>query len=65
MKDMKFAIDIIWLDSNKNIIKIQKNAQPNSYPVQFCPTNTAKYVIELNAGQSDNYNLSVGQKLRF
>ncbi len=65
MKDMKFPLDIIWLDSNKKIIKIEKDAIPESYPEQFCADDTTNYVIELNSGQSAKNNLLIGQKLEF
>ena len=31
MKDMKFPIDIIWIDSNYKIVYIEKNLQPCAF----------------------------------
>ncbi len=55
MKDMKIPIDIIWLDKNKIVIYIVKNASPeNSASKVFEPKTPAKYVIELPAGSVDS-----------
>ncbi len=65
MKDMHFPIDIIWLSSVKQIVYIQGNVSPNTYPESFCPPNSAQYVIELNSGQAHALQLEVGQALKF
>lgn len=54
MKDMKVSIDIIWLDSNKKVVYIVKNASPAlSTDKVFTPNSPARYVIELPAGSVD------------
>jgi hypothetical protein len=69
MKDMKFAIDIIWIESvhadprYEKILYIKKDVQPESYPKTFGPgpdDGYAEYVLEVNAGFSDKNNLKVG-----
>lgn len=68
MKDMKFAIDIIWIGENKEIIYIKKNATPESYPESFEPENPTmdtKYVLEVPAGFSDKNNLKIGNVVGF
>lgn len=50
MKDMKFPIDIVWLDENKEVIGITKNLKPNSYPQVFYPPKDIKYALEINTG---------------
>lgn len=60
MKDMKFPLDIIWLDESKRVVFIEKNVSPESYPNYFAPTDDSKYVLEINAGQSDKYGIKVG-----
>lgn len=66
MKDMKVPIDILWLDSSKEIIYIVKNVDPEfSTSKIFKPTTKARYVIELPAGSTNNYGISVGEKLEF
>lgn len=51
MKDMKFPIDIIWLDESLNIIDIEKNVTPDTYPHVFYPPRPVKYVLETNPGE--------------
>ena len=61
MKDMNFPLDIVWLNSAKEVVKIDSNLLPDTYPKQFCADT--QYVIELNSGKAGN--LQVGQKLVF
>lgn len=64
MKDMKFAIDIIWLDRNFNIVSIAPNVAPETYPDEtFAPNAPSLYVLETNAGFAQKNDLKVGQKL--
>ncbi|MCX6716418.1 MAG: DUF192 domain-containing protein [Candidatus Taylorbacteria bacterium] len=60
MKDMKFSIDIIWLDKDFRIIDIKNNATPLSYPELFTSKNVARYVLEVPAGFAQNYLLKDG-----
>ena len=55
MKDMKVPIDIVWLNSNKKVVYIVKNASPeNSASKVFTPKSSAQYVVELPAGSVDS-----------
>ena len=65
MKDMKFNLDIIWLDAAKRVIKIQPNLSPDTYPQSYCPAQPAAYVLEVVAGQAGQNNISVGRQLHF
>lgn len=65
MKDMRFPIDIIWLDEQKKIVDIKANATPDSYPTVFAPAAPAKYVIEVNAGFAAANKLKVGDSALF
>lgn len=60
MKDMRFAIDIIWLDDDGRVLKILDNTQPDSYPQSFCPAQPASYVIETVANLTVQENVRVG-----
>jgi uncharacterized membrane protein (UPF0127 family) len=64
MKDMKFDLDMLWLNEQKEIIKIERQVPPSSYPSSLCAQDT-KYVIELNSGAANRAGLSVGQRLNF
>ena len=60
MKDMKFPLDIIWLDETGRIVHIAESATPLSYPNVFTPTDKARYVLEVNSGFSREHNLKAG-----
>jgi len=60
MKDMKFPIDIIWINSNNIIIGAEENISPNTYPASFYPPSPVKYVIEVPAGFFARNNLKIG-----
>lgn len=59
MRDMKFPIDIVWIENNK-VIFIQKSVSPDTYPITFSPAQPASLVLELPSGFCDTHNVSVG-----
>ena len=64
MKNTRIPLDIIYISSDSTIVSFQKNAKPfdeTSLPSQF----PAKYVLEVNAGLSDAWNLGIGDKIYF
>jgi uncharacterized membrane protein (UPF0127 family) len=65
MKDTHFPLDMIWLNSNKQVLHIESNVSPSTYPETFCPNEPAQYVIELNAGQARAAGITTGQSLKF
>jgi len=65
MKDMKFPIDIFWLDESKRVIFIQKNALPSSYPEMFTPDSPALYVLETQNGFADKNLVKIGDTVSF
>jgi len=65
MKDMKFSIDIIWIDENSTITQITANVSPDTFPQTFLPASPIKYVLEVNAGWSKENNIKAGSKMRF
>ena len=65
MKDMKFPLDMIWINADKKVVYVKKNVQPSTYPNTFCPDQPALYVIEVNAGVADKAYLSPGSQLQF
>lgn len=65
MKDMKFPLDIIWIDEKLTIVDMAKNLSPETFPATFSPSSPVKYVIEINAGWSDKNNITIGDKVSF
>lgn len=65
MKDMQFPIDIVWINSSHEIVAIEHDVQPETYPKSFCSDQEAKYVLEFAAGVASEHDLQVGQQLQF
>jgi len=65
MKEMNFSIDILWLNKDKTVVSIEKNAKPESYPKVFYPSDPALYVIEVRSGIVNQIGIAVGQKLNW
>lgn len=64
MKNTYIPLDIIYLDSNHKIVSIQENAKPldeSSLP----SASPAQYVLEINAGLSQQLNIKVGDSMSF
>lgn len=70
MKDMRFPIDIIWVDESKRIVDIAESAVPepgkkDEELKRYRPRPQAKYILEINAGLSKLYNLQIGDAVTF
>jgi uncharacterized membrane protein (UPF0127 family) len=65
MKDMKFPIDIVWLDENKKIVDIKSDVSPRTYPEAFAPDSESLYVMEFKAGTSKKINIKIGDICNF
>ena len=50
MKDMNYAIDIIWISSDKRVVGIEQNISPETFPATFSPSTPVQYVLEVPAG---------------
>ena len=68
MPDMRFPLDIVWLDDDLRVIHVTEGAQPCPFvdPAR-CPTYgskfLAKYAIEMTAGQAGIYGFAPGLSL--
>jgi hypothetical protein len=65
MKDMSFAIDIIWLNADKKIVHIESGVKPDTYPQTFSSPELARYVLELAGGVVKEYKLEKGDTVDF
>ncbi len=64
MKNTMISLDIIYVDSNKKIVSIQKKAKP--YSEESLPSfGNAQYVVEVNGGYCDKYDIQVGDTVVF
>jgi uncharacterized membrane protein (UPF0127 family) len=63
MKDMRFALDFIWIDGN-NIVGITPRIQPgvdaNGQLPLYYPPAPVTQVLEVNAGWSAAHGIKVG-----
>ena len=69
MKDMHFAIDIVWVKDNKVVgisrdLKPQPEAEDKDLNI-YSSFALANIAIELNAGDAKKYNIEPGQKIKF
>lgn len=67
MNDMRFSLDIIWFDSNRQVVFIEQNLQPcspQSCPT-YVPTANALYVLEVNAGFVQVHGVALGDTFNF
>lgn len=67
MKGMRFDLDIIWINDGV-ITQIDKNLPietdtPDTELTLYLPNNPVDYVLEVNAGFSDEHNLQVGDTI--
>ncbi|MDQ3969225.1 MAG: DUF192 domain-containing protein [Thermoproteota archaeon] len=68
MKDMKFPIDIIWIDSDKTVVHIEHNLQPCSSEVlcpTYKPTADSLYVLETVGGFAQKHDIVKGTRVEF
>jgi uncharacterized membrane protein (UPF0127 family) len=59
MKDMRFNIDIMWLDSAYKVTGLEHNVTPATFPKSFC--HEGKYVLEFTAGELARTGAKVGE----
>jgi len=67
MHEMRFPLDIIWFNSQRQVVYIQQNLEPctpQNCPV-FNPSIGAMYVLEVNAGFVKSHNVTLGQTFTF
>lgn len=65
MKDMNFPIDIVWLNKEKVVVYIVKNAPFDNQTTIYKPEKPALYVVELPAGTAKGESILVGETAQF
>jgi uncharacterized membrane protein (UPF0127 family) len=66
MKGMKFPIDIIYIKDDRIVETYNNLPNPKSgseAPILVRPHQDINYVLEINAGLSDKYNIKPGDKI--
>jgi uncharacterized protein len=66
MKNMRFALDIVWISEDKKVSSIVCNALPCASDCQsLTPNANAKYVLEVNSGFVKKNNIKIGDRADF
>ncbi|MGI8833206.1 MAG: DUF192 domain-containing protein [Nitrososphaeraceae archaeon] len=68
MQDMKFPIDIIWVDSSVEVVYIKENMHPCISAIiclLYTPNTDSQYVLETVAGFTQRHDLHVGTYIDF
>ena len=64
---MGFPLDLVFIDSKKQVVDIKRNVKPISFHPGtwkvFKPRKPARYVLEMPAGEADD--IRIGDKLKF
>lgn len=67
MKNTLIPLDILYFDNNRRLVSISENTPPCKNTTTRCPNypskKPAKYVLEINAGLSENYGFKAGDEL--
>jgi uncharacterized protein len=60
-------LDMIWMDENRKIVEIVESAPPCKTAASKCAhfggNETARFVLELNGGESRRYGIQVGEMI--
>ncbi|WP_242085306.1 DUF192 domain-containing protein [Aestuariivivens sediminis] len=64
MKNTHIPLDIVFISENNKIVSFQKNAKP--FDESSIPSHApAKYVLEINAGLVDKWDLKIGNTINY
>lgn len=64
MKDTLVPLDIFWLDAQGQVVWMQEQVRPDSYPAVFYPKTSALYVLETMAGFGRAHGVATGTPLK-
>ncbi|MDH5533157.1 MAG: DUF192 domain-containing protein [Candidatus Pacebacteria bacterium] len=67
MKDMRFSLDMIWIKDGK-VIEISRDVpipegEDNKMLTLYSPKDAVDQVLEVNSGDSDKFNITVGDEV--
>lgn len=63
MKDTYIPLDMIFVDEDGVVANIHKNAKPLDEFNKVSSVVPVKYVVEINAGESEEMGLEIGDKM--
>lgn len=65
MKDMNIGLDMIWISSAKQVVHIEHDLAPDTYPQTFASPVAARYVLEIPAGAAARSSITLGKTATF
>ena len=65
MRDMRFPIDVIWLNESLVVVDTAINVTPATFPKVFQPQVPARYVLETNYGLVEVHGIKPGMQAFF
>jgi uncharacterized protein len=66
MLNMRFGIDIVWLDSEKRVVSIAERVPPSKSMFDSRrPRRAAAYVLELSAGSARKLGMKLKDRVSF
>jgi hypothetical protein len=63
MKQMRYAIDIIWMDQDLTVVHYVENVSPDTYPTVFESPTPARYVLEVPNGTIQKNSVNLGTEV--
>lgn len=60
MKDMRYPIDILWMDETKKVVNRETCLSPESYPKVFASRVASRYVLEMPCGWAEKNGVENG-----
>lgn len=65
-KNMRFPLDMIWIDSHKKIVAISQEVAPCVDSCEgIAPQVKSRYVLEVNSGFAKRNNIKIGDLVEF
>ena len=65
MKDMRYPLDMIWIDEHKHVVDVTNDVTPDSYPQTYAPKSPVQYVLEVEAGFALKHGIVEGTTVSF
>lgn len=69
MFQVKFPLDIFWLDTSRRVVEISADTPPCKTPAKQCPnyggTKKAVTVLELPGGSARKFGIQLGDTINF
>lgn len=65
IRNMKFPVDLIWIDSNHKIIDIKTDIKPTWRPRKYVPQKRSRYFLEVPSGFIREFKIKERDEVNF